>query len=82
VVGRLEVNDLETELLHAEVLLCAEHEREGDPTQGVGHLVGQNGEEGLVTIRVSLLKSKSMFLKVLTKMMGSTICGYESGSGM
>jgi hypothetical protein len=38
-VGRLEVSDLEAEVLRAEILLCAERHWEGDPTQGVGHLL-------------------------------------------
>jgi hypothetical protein len=38
-VGRLEVSDLEAEVLRAEIFLCAERHWEGDPTQGVGHLL-------------------------------------------
>jgi hypothetical protein len=54
VVGRLEVNDLKTEVFHAEVLLRAEHDQEGDSTHVVGRLAGHNAEEGLVALRKPL----------------------------
>jgi hypothetical protein len=50
VVGRLEVSDLEAEVLCAEILLCAKRDREGDPTHGIGHLAGHDAEEGLVAL--------------------------------
>jgi hypothetical protein len=49
-VERLEVRDLEVELLYVEILLHAERHWEGDLTQGVGHLAGHDAEEGLVTL--------------------------------
>jgi hypothetical protein len=50
VVRRLEVSDLEAEVLHAEVLLRAEHHWKGDLTHGVGCLAGHDAEEGLVAL--------------------------------
>jgi hypothetical protein len=54
VVRRLEVCDLEVEILRAEVLVSAERHRKGDPTYGVGHLAGDDVEEGLITCRQPL----------------------------
>jgi hypothetical protein len=50
VVGRLEVSDLEAEILGAEVLLHAKHDGEGDPTHGVGGLAKNDAEERLVAL--------------------------------
>jgi hypothetical protein len=72
VIGRLEVGDLEAKVLCAEVFLSAESHWEGDPTQGVGRLAGHDTEERLVAL-LSLLKSKSIFFKVSTKMMLSPL---------
>jgi hypothetical protein len=50
VIGRFEVGDLEVEVLCTEIFLHAEHHSEGDPTQGVGHLIGHDAEERLVAL--------------------------------
>jgi hypothetical protein len=47
VVRRLEISDLEAEVLRAKVLLGAKGHREGNPTHGVGRLAGDDAEEGL-----------------------------------
>jgi hypothetical protein len=49
VVRGLEVSDLETEVLRAEVLLSDKGHWEGDPTHGLGCLARDDAEEGLVT---------------------------------
>jgi hypothetical protein len=72
VVGGLEVSDLKAEVFHVEVLLRAERDREGDPTHGVGRLARHVAEEGS-SHSVSLLKSKSIFFKVSTKIMLSPL---------
>jgi hypothetical protein len=54
VVGRLEVSNLKAEVLCAEILLHAKRDQEGDPTHGVGRLVGHDAEEGLVAFREPL----------------------------
>jgi hypothetical protein len=54
VVGRLEVSDLKAGVLCAEILLRTEHDREGDPTHGVGRLVRHDAEEGLVALHKPL----------------------------
>jgi hypothetical protein len=48
VVGGFEVNDLEAQVLHAEVVLRAEGHKTGDSTQGVGRLAGDDVKERLV----------------------------------
>jgi hypothetical protein len=53
-VGRLELSDLEAEVLCAEVFLRAERDREGDPTHGVGRLARHDAEERLVALREPL----------------------------
>jgi hypothetical protein len=50
VVGRLEVNVLEAEIVCAEVLLRAERDGEGDLTHRIGRLARHDAEEGLVTL--------------------------------
>jgi hypothetical protein len=54
VVGRLEVGDLEAEILYAEVILHAERDWEGDPTHGVGRLARNDAKERLVALREPL----------------------------
>jgi hypothetical protein len=50
VIGRLEVGDLEAEVLCAEVFLHAKHHWEGDPTQGVDRLAKHDAEERLIIL--------------------------------
>jgi hypothetical protein len=49
-VGRLDVSELKAKVLCAEILLRAEHDREGDPTHGVGRLAEHDVKEGLVAL--------------------------------
>jgi hypothetical protein len=50
VVRRLEVSDLESKVLCAEIILRSERHQKGDPTQGVGRFAWHDGEEGLVAL--------------------------------
>jgi hypothetical protein len=93
-----EVSDLKAEVLHPEVLLCVERDREGDPTQRVGHLAGHDAEEGLVSLCKPLEVDlpygvdeddvdptpsiDESFTSRVPSTMGSITSGYEPGSGM